>query len=114
MTLANKNLVKESAKEVIESRDKVKDNRKDLETLPELLQEAVNGCELTETQKGVTLGEAMKKVEADAYDYVDRIDVLLRGYKVIIAEAAASSVIKHRHQHRDLQQQLHINNHHKE
>ena len=49
MTLVNKNLVKESAKEVIESRDKVKDNRKDLETLSELLQEAVNGCELTET-----------------------------------------------------------------
>ena len=52
MTLAEKNLVKESAKEVIESRDKVKENRKDLETLSDLLQRAVNDCELTETQKG--------------------------------------------------------------
>ena len=38
MTLANKNIVKESAKEVLESRDKVKENRKDLETLSDLLQ----------------------------------------------------------------------------
>ena len=44
-------------------------------------------------RKGVTLEEAMKKVEADAYDYIDRIDTLLRGYSRIIAEAAASSVI---------------------
>ena len=35
----------------------------------------------------------MKKVEADAYDYIDRIDTLLRGYSRIIAEAVASSVI---------------------
>ena len=35
----------------------------------------------------------MRKVETDAYDYVDRINVLLRGHSVIIADATASSVI---------------------
>ena len=93
MTLANKNLVKESAKEVLESRDKVKENRKDLETLSDLLQTALNECEPTEAQKGVTLEDAMRKVESEAYDYIDRIDVALRNYNMIIAEAASASVL---------------------
>ena len=48
MTLANKNLVKSDAEEVLESRDKARENRKDRETLSDLLQEALNGCEPTE------------------------------------------------------------------
>ena len=35
----------------------------------------------------------MKKVESDAYEYVDRIDVVLRNHNVIIAEAGSVSVI---------------------
>ena len=37
MTLADKNLLKSEAKEVLESTDRVKENRKDLETLSALL-----------------------------------------------------------------------------
>ena len=60
-TLATKILLKESAKEVIENRDKVKEYRKDLEKLTYQLKEALNECEPTETQKGATLEDAMKK-----------------------------------------------------
>ena len=35
----------------------------------------------------------MNKVESKVYDYIDRIDVVLRNYKKIIAEAASASVI---------------------
>ena len=35
----------------------------------------------------------MRKVESEAYDYIDRIDVLLRSYNMIIAEAASASVL---------------------
>ena len=63
MTLADKNLVKSDAKEVLESRDKAQENRKDLETLSDLLQEALNECEPTEIQKGVTQEDAMRKVD---------------------------------------------------
>ena len=71
MTLADKNLVKSDAKEVLESRDKAQENRKDLETLSDLLQEALNECEPTEIQKGVTQEDAMRKVDSEVYDYID-------------------------------------------
>ena len=35
----------------------------------------------------------MKKVEVDAYEYVDRIAVVLRNHNVIIAEAGSASII---------------------
>ena len=35
----------------------------------------------------------MRKVESEAYDYIDRIDVALRNYNMIIAEAASASVL---------------------
>ena len=65
-THATKIQLKENAKEVIENRNKVKDYKKDLEKLVEQLQEALNDCEPTESQKGGTnLEEAMEKVEVD-------------------------------------------------
>ena len=78
-THATKIQLKENAKEVIENRDKVKDYKKDLEKLVEQLQEALNDCDPTESQKGgATLEEALEKVEVDTYEYVDRIDVVLK------------------------------------
>ena len=35
----------------------------------------------------------MRKVESEVYDYIDRIDVVLRNYKKIIAEAGSASGI---------------------
>ena len=54
MILADKNLLKSDAKEVLQSRDKAQEHRKDLETLSDLLQEALNECEPSEIQKGVS------------------------------------------------------------
>ena len=89
MTLAEKNLLKSEAKEVLESTDRVKENRKDLETLSALLQEAINKCEPNEIQKGVTQEEAMRKVESEVDDYIDRIDLVLKNYKKLTAEAGS-------------------------
>ena len=60
MTLAEKNPLKTEAKKVPESADRVKENRRDLETLSALLQDALNECEPNEIQKGVTQEEANK------------------------------------------------------
>ena len=54
MILAEKNLLKTEAKEVLESADRVKENRKDLESLSALIQEAINECKPNEIQKGIT------------------------------------------------------------
>ena len=92
-THATKIQLKENAKEVIENRDKVKDYKKDLEKLVEQLQEALNDCDPTESQKGgATLEEAMEKVEVDTYEYIDRIEVVLKNHNVILAEAGSASV----------------------
>ena len=90
-THATKILLKENAKEVIENRDKVKEYKKDLEKLADQLQEALNDCEPAESQKGVTLEEAMEKVEVDTYEYIDRIEVVLKNHNVILAQAASAS-----------------------
>ena len=71
MTLADKNLLKSEAKEVLESVDRVKENRKDLESLSSLLQEAINKCEPNEIQKGITKEETMNKVESEVDEYID-------------------------------------------
>ena len=93
MTLAEKNLLKTEAKEVLESADRVKENRKDLESLSALLQEAINECEPNEIQKGITQEEAMAKVESEVDEYIERIDVILKSHRKMIAEAGSASVI---------------------
>ena len=93
MTLAEKNLLKSEAKVVLESTDRVKENRKDLETLSALLQEAINQCEPNEIPKGVSQEEAMRKVESEVDDQIDRIDVILKNYRKLNAEAGSASVI---------------------
>ena len=64
MTLSEKNLLKGEAEKVLESVDKVKENRKDLESLSSSLQEAINDCEPSEL-KGLTQDEAMNKVDTE-------------------------------------------------
>ena len=93
MTLAEKNLLKTEAKEVLESADRVKENRKDLESLSALLQEAINEFEPNEIQKGITQEEAMSKVESEVDEYIERIDVILKSHRKMIAEAGSASVI---------------------
>ena len=92
MTLSEKNLLKGEAEEVLESVDKVKQNRKDLESLSSLLQEAINDCEPSEL-KELTQDEAMNKVDTEVEEYIDRINVVLKSKKKIIADAKTASVI---------------------
>ena len=80
MTLSEKNLLEGEAEEVLESVDRVKENRKDLESLSSSLQEAVNDCEPSEL-KGLTQEEAMNKVDNEVEEYIDRINVMLKSKK---------------------------------
>ena len=87
-TLATKIQLKKNAKEVIENESKVKDYQKDLEKLVEQLQEALNDSPTA----GTNLEEAMEKVEVDTYEYVDRIDIVLKNHNVLLAEAESASI----------------------
>ena len=92
MTLTDKNLIKMEAEELLESVDKIKENRKGLESLSSSLQEAINDCEPSQL-KGLTQEEAINKVENGVEEYIDRINVMLKSKKRIIAYAKTKSVI---------------------
>ena len=88
-TLATKIQLKKNAKEVIENESKLKDYQKDLEKLVEQLQEALNDSPTT----GANLEEAIEKIEVDTYEYVDKIDIVLKNHNVLLAEAESASII---------------------
>ena len=69
MSLTDKFLLKMEAEEVLESFDKIKENRKDLESLSSSLQEAINDCGPSQL-KGLTQEEAMNKVENEVEEYI--------------------------------------------
>ena len=91
MTLTDKNLIKMEAEEVLASVDKIIENQKDLESLSSSLQDAINDCEPSEL-KGLTQEDAMNKVENEVEEYIERIKIMMKSTKRIIADAKTKSV----------------------
>ena len=85
-------LIKMEAEEVLTSVEKLKEHQKDLESISSSLQNAINDCESNEL-KGFTPDDAMNKVENEVEEYLERIDIILKNKKRIIADAKEKSVL---------------------
>ena len=87
-TLATKIQLKKNAKDVIENKSKLKDYQKDLEKLEEQLREALDDSPIT----GANIEEAIQKIEVDTFEYVDKVELVLKNYDVLLAEAESASI----------------------
>lgn len=70
-THATKIQLKNKAKDVLENKIKLKEYQKDLEKLVEQLREALDNSPTS----GANMEEAVQKLEVDAFEYVDKIDI---------------------------------------
>ena len=86
-TPATKIHLQKKAKDVLENESQLKKHQKDLEKLVEELKETLDQYPVT----GENADEAVSKVEADAFDYIDKIENALNNHDILLAEAEIAS-----------------------
>ena len=86
-TPATKIHLKKKAKDVLENESQLRKHQKDLEKLVEELRETLDLYPIT----GDNAEEAIQKVEADAFEYIDKIENVLNNHDVLLAEAESVS-----------------------
>ena len=82
-TPATKIHLQKKAKDVLENESQLKKHQKNLEKLVEELKETLDQYPIT----GDNAEEAVSKVEADAFDYIDKIENALTNHDILLAEA---------------------------
>ena len=87
-TLATKIQLKKKAKDVLENERKLKEYQQDLEKVVEQLREALDNSPIT----GANVEEAIQKIEVDTFEYVDKVELILKSHDVLLAEAESASI----------------------